>query len=634
MFLSSSAICIFAVLLATVQSAVIARRAPSLTVDLGYEVYQGYYNTTSYLNEYKGIRYAQDTSGSNRWQPPQTPLTNRNQTFPATAFPQRCPQSPQAGGLTPGYNNTGTEDCLFLSVFAAPNASSLPVFVWIHGGGYGAGQGNQQVSTLMGNNSDGFVSVVIQYRLGAFGFLSGDEVHTFGTANAGLLDQHFALEWVQKYIHLFGGDPGRVTIAGESAGGGSVMLQSMAYGGTQGTENFQNVSFRISIPHSDPQAKKYKVIASSPYLPMQYPYNGWQPEQAYYSFALAAGCFPGRAYGNTSTTIFDCLVSAPSDVLQNASTNISASGTFGTWAFLPVTDGDFVQQRPSEQLLQGKVNGLRVLSANNANEGVAFTIQNITTESAFEDWLHLQFPLFNSSDIAAILANYPSTNAPVDPSIPRFATNGTAPPYALNESTFGTGQQQRANNLYAETTFVCPSYWLAQAFSGLSTSSSYSGGSSEGQMKAYKYQFSVPAAQHGADLYGEGLILPLFPDISFEFTYAMQRIWGNFIRFNDPSISAKTANPDGPAVSATMSNQTYTGTFPRFGVDNKYKMLNLNETGGVEFSAQVVGGVPNATEYEEPGLKNDITVQDAETWEGGRGGRCAFWAEYGPKVPE
>ncbi|KAI9660390.1 MAG: hypothetical protein M1821_009740 [Bathelium mastoideum] len=588
-----------------VQGAALAQRSLPLTVDLGYEIYKGSYNSTTNLNSYEGIRYAQDTSGSNRFQPPKAPLTNRNQTLSATQLPQRCPQSPDASGLTPGYNFTGSEDCLFLSVFAAANASDLPVFVWIHGGGYGAGQGNQGVSMLMGNNSNGFVSVVIQYRLGAFGFLSGDEVHTFGTANAGLLDQHFALEWVQKYIHLFGGDPTRVTIAGESAGGGSVMLQSMAYGGSEGTKYFQN------------------GIASSPYLPMQYPYNGWQPSQAYYSFALAAGCFPGRAYGNTSTTIFDCLVSAPSEVLQNASAIVSASGTYGTWAFLPVTDGSFIVDRPSSQLLKGKVNGLRVLSANNADEGVLFTIQNITTESAFEDWLRLQLPLFNSSDIDALLANYPSTNASVNPSDPRFATSGTAAPSAVNESSFGTGQQQRADNVYAETTFVCPSYWLAQAYSATNSS----------EKRGYKYQFSVPAAQHGADLFAEGLD-PLLSNDAPEFSYAMQRIWGNFIRFNDPSISAEIANPDGPAASAKMANQTYNGTFPTFSESGGYKMLNLNETGGVEFSTTVVGSAPPTNEYEEPGLKNDISVQDAFTWEGGRGARCAFWAQYGAKVPE
>ena len=111
---------------------------------------------------------------------------------------------------------------------------------------------------MQGNNNS-FVGVVIQYRviylwifrcsqltipqLAAFGFLSSEEVHRFGTPNAGILDQHFALQWVQKYIRRFGGDPSRVTISGESAGGGSVMLQAMAYGGTRGTSLFTNVRY-------------------------------------------------------------------------------------------------------------------------------------------------------------------------------------------------------------------------------------------------------------------------------------------------------------------------------------------------------------------------------------------------------
>ena len=78
--------------------------------------------------------------------------------------------------------------------------------------------------------------------MGAFGFLAGDEVNRNGVVNAGILDQTFALKWVQTYIHLFGGDPTKVTISGESAGGGSVMLQTMAYGGSLGTELFENVS--------------------------------------------------------------------------------------------------------------------------------------------------------------------------------------------------------------------------------------------------------------------------------------------------------------------------------------------------------------------------------------------------------
>lgn len=92
---------------------------------------------------------------------------------------------------------------------------------------------------------------MIQYRLGAFGFLSSAEVAEQGIVNAGLHDMRFALQWVQKYISRFGGDPDQVTISGESAGGGSVMLMAMANGGTEGTALFR------------------RGIASSPYLPTQ-----------------------------------------------------------------------------------------------------------------------------------------------------------------------------------------------------------------------------------------------------------------------------------------------------------------------------------------------------------------------------
>ena len=98
---------------------------------------------------------------------------------------------------------------------------------------------------------NGFVTVAIQYRLGVFGFGSSDEIFKKGVPNAGLHDMRFALEWVQKYIDRFGGDPNQVTISGESAGGGAVMLMAMANGGKDGTTLFR------------------RGIADSPYLPTQ-----------------------------------------------------------------------------------------------------------------------------------------------------------------------------------------------------------------------------------------------------------------------------------------------------------------------------------------------------------------------------
>ena len=209
-------------------------------VDLGYEIYRGYYNDTSDLDIYKGIRFAAPPLGEYRWQAPYPPEQNRSNVIDASDYGPICPQTSNGGGGPP--EDYGDEDCLFLNVWSPPNAENLPVYVWIHGGGYGAGSGQSDLSYIINDNDNSFVGVTIQYRLGAFGFLSSDEVFRNGVVNAGILDQTFALKWVQNYIHLFGGNASQVTISGESAGGGAVMLQTMAYGGSLGTTLFENVS--------------------------------------------------------------------------------------------------------------------------------------------------------------------------------------------------------------------------------------------------------------------------------------------------------------------------------------------------------------------------------------------------------
>ena len=89
------------------------------------------------------------------------------------------------------------------------------------------------------NSTEGIIFVSFNYRLGAFGWLSGPTLQSDGTANAGLYDQRLALQWVQDNIHTFGGDPNRVTVIGESAGGGSILHQITAFGGFQGPVPFQ-----------------------------------------------------------------------------------------------------------------------------------------------------------------------------------------------------------------------------------------------------------------------------------------------------------------------------------------------------------------------------------------------------------
>ena len=104
------------------------------------------------------------------------------------------------------------------------------------------------------NQSDGnLIWVSLQYRLSAYGFLSSEEIRENGNANTGLLDQRSALEWVQRHISAFGGDPDRVTIWGNSAGGGSVMNQMILYGGVS------NPPFRAVIAGKTCQRNIWKM---------------------------------------------------------------------------------------------------------------------------------------------------------------------------------------------------------------------------------------------------------------------------------------------------------------------------------------------------------------------------------------
>ncbi|EXJ80631.1 hypothetical protein A1O3_06915 [Capronia epimyces CBS 606.96] len=571
----------------------------SLRVDLGYEIYEGISNSTSGLSIWRGIRYAAPATGTNRWQAPTAPKQNRSSVIKAGTFAPICPQGPDASTSIQAVNQTGAnEDCLFLNVYSPSNASGpLPVLVWIHGGGYGAGNGRQDLSSIINANNNSFVGVAIQYRLAAFGFLSSDEVFRNGVVNAGILDQHFALKWVHDFIGLFGGNASQVTISGESAGGGSVMLQDMAYGGSLGSSLFVN------------------TIAASPYLPMQYGYKDWIPSQAYYAFAAQAGCAPSLPYGAHSQTIFECLVAKDTDTLINASATISQSGNFGTWAFLPVTDGVFVQDLPSQQLLRGEVNGQNALIGNNANEGPLFTPQNITTEEDLLAWLHLTFPLFTNDDIAKVLLYYPSSNASTNSSSPLYATSGEAGPSALNQSSVGTGQQQRADNIYAETTFVCPAYWMAIAYNDYGRTS-------------YKYQFSVEPALHGADV--SAYFGPAPSNIGPDLALAFRQIWGQFVTTNNPSIPSNIANGASSNSSATSNDAS---NWPPFSLSSPYQ-INLNQTGGTPFSTSIVQIGRNITEYGNPGLQNNITLVNAWTWEAGRGDRCEFWRSMGSIVPE
>jgi len=180
--------------------------------------------------------------------------------------------------------------------------------------------------------------VSMNYRLGAFGWLAGSNFDSQGgTPNVGLYDQRFALEWVQSHIAKFGGDPSRVTVFGESAGGGSIMHQITAYGGKR------TVPFQQAIPQSP----------------------GWQPFVSDAQVNEISAMF----FGLLNVSSLDQARKLPFATLALANTIQVGLSPYGSFTYGPVVDGAFVPALPGQLLARGHyAKNLNVMVGHNADE--------------------------------------------------------------------------------------------------------------------------------------------------------------------------------------------------------------------------------------------------------------------------
>lgn len=179
------------------------------------------------VNAFKGLPYAQPPVGAARWKPP-VEMPAWNGVRDATKFAPACMQPKARSGSIYAWDlGEINEDCLYLNVWAKQGVSNAPVMVWIHGGALTTGSGSEPMYDGTKIAERGVVVVSINYRLGVLGYLAHPALSAESNGNIsgnyGLLDQTEALRWVKRNIAAFGGDPANVTIAGESAGGLSVM---------------------------------------------------------------------------------------------------------------------------------------------------------------------------------------------------------------------------------------------------------------------------------------------------------------------------------------------------------------------------------------------------------------------------
>ncbi|KAF3923563.1 Cholinesterase [Dactylellina cionopaga] len=346
-------------------------------VDLGYarhaptKVNQTLLYNISYAS-YENIRFAQPPVGDLRFRAPKLPPPTspgiQNGTYPRNAT--NCIIAiPSDLTVAPGVNGTtwGNEDCLFLTVKVPEGleGKKVPVLHWLYGGGYIFGSSDDWAGNPAGlfqemPPDEKFITVSSNYRLGALGWMSSPGVDM--APNAGLWDALVALEWTKEYISYFGGDPDRITVIGESAGGG--MLQHLlTLRGGNGTVPFNQAI--LTSPGYRPHVNRSAAMT-----------------ELYNDFLDATNCSDIKCLRGLSS---HAIADANKDLLFN----VPREGWLGpSIGYGPIIDGDLVTGVPDQLLLEGKYHKSvkKVLTANMAADGFAATSSNATT---WEDFLKI-----------------------------------------------------------------------------------------------------------------------------------------------------------------------------------------------------------------------------------------------------
>ena len=336
-----------------------AARGPVVTTETGK--LRGV--TKSSVDSFRGIPYAAPPVGSLRWAPPR-PAPSWKGVREAVTYGSTCPAAASSNGP-----RSEAEDCLFVNVQRPAGTRSsdrLPVYVFIHGGGLQNGSSNQADGAPIVRSSD-IVVVSLNYRLGVFGFLAHPALtkRQGESGNYGLMDQQAALRWVQRNIASFGGDPGRVTVGGESAGGWSVCTQLVA-------PSSRGLIDRAIIQSASCPSTTQRAAEAS----------GLKVAQAVNCAGDGAG-----ALACLRRTAVGALIDVPSDSFP-----------------APVRGTRFLPRDPRLAIEAGRFDRVPVLIGANRDEGRTFTTGNIGwTEQQYSAWVGQSF----GDQAAAVLARYP-----------------------------------------------------------------------------------------------------------------------------------------------------------------------------------------------------------------------------------
>lgn len=449
-------------------------------------------STSGGVRSFFGIPYAAPPVGELRWRPPQ-PHAGWTEARDATKAGSVCVQK------IPVINApVGSEDCLFVNVQAPdpPPPQPVPVMVWIHGGGFTSGDGLQANGGTDGAEivrRSGVVVVSLNYRLGQFGFLahpllSAEDASHPASGNYGIEDQIAALQWVQANIAAFGGDPGNVTIFGESAGGWSVCAH-LASPRSAGL-------FHRAMIQSGPCAQPLASLAAA--------------ERQGEAVAAALGC-------GGAADVLSCMRARPATEVRDALPPDPAfaftEGEWGSW--MPVLDGFVLTAQFAESFAGGDFNHVPVVAGSTRDEGTLFV-------AISHDWFGT--PL-TAEQYPERLRYLLGSDTLVDQVVARYPIENYADPGAALAAAFGDGF------------LACPTIETAAALAP--------------HVPSYLYQFEYPDADfavplpvslgafHSAEVQfvfgrptnGPGSFTPAEADLSDQ----MMGYWTRFAAGGDPN---------------------------------------------------------------------------------------------------
>ncbi|ANI80124.1 carboxylesterase/lipase family protein [Sphingobium sp. EP60837] len=329
---------------------------------------------------YLGVPYAAPPLGELRWMPPQRP-ERWSEVRDCSEYGNDSLQDADLGVFA---RAGGDEDCLYLNVFVPQHAhvgdKGLPVMVWIHGGATRVGSGRDYDPSkivLQGNT----IVITFNYRLGILGYFSHPEIdaegHPFG--NYGVLDQQLVLDWVQRNIAAFGGDPGNVTVFGESSGGNSTfghIISPLSKGKFQHAISMSGGAIALKSP-----------IFGAP-VPLE------KARQTGIEFAMAVEC------------------ESAAELRQLSARQILAMQAPYVRAHQFIIDGTIIPTHPSEAFRSGNFNRVTVVSGHTADEGAFFSgfVENATGRPMEEAEYLAELDSYFGDLASKVIQEYPVNN--------------------------------------------------------------------------------------------------------------------------------------------------------------------------------------------------------------------------------